>query len=627
MIKFFHYTRRKSEQFTPKSTWQPPEGRIPGDILKSISDIEQDIRNLVIPKVEPNIPPSEKEAIQNLRKDPTLIIKKADKGSATVLMNKEDYIFECNRQLSNNEHYEQITEAKQPSNAQQISDILEQMNRDSLISNKQLSYLKPPDNPRPRRFYTLPKINKPQKSWTIPSKIPPGRPIISNCNSETEKVSEFIEAFLKRKSTEHPAYIKNTEDFISKIKNVPIPENSLLITLDVESMYTNINNIDGIAAVEETFSDEIDTPMFHYIKELLQIVLNNNDFEFNGQKYLQKSGVSMGIRFAPSFADIFMAKWENDAFQKYPYEPLFYGRFLDDIFMIWTHGIDKFNDLLTILNNHHPSINLVATVSKTEVNFLDTTVFKPYPDSSQLYTKVYFKPTDTHALLHKNSFHPKSTFRGIIKSQILRFRSICTTTEDFNHSWRLLSQALRKRHYSKRWLREIRAEVLREIESNERAGLEHTTAGSSRFGNFQCIYRHSCLTCKSSDMCHNFLSTWTGHLYPVQGRNWCKTENMIYLLTCSLCNIQYVGQTERELRKRFMEHRRALLNRDESYAFTKHFLEHHPHHHIDQENFPISVIGIEQIPEQGSKEKNTAKRLEREHFWIDTLVQNRKSCW
>ena len=385
-------------------------------------------------------------------------------------------------------------------------------------------------------------------------------------------------------------------------------------------MYTNINNADGITAVEETFADETNQALFPYIKEFLQVILSNNDFEFNDSKYLQKSGVSMGIKFAPSFADIFMAKWEKDALEKYPLSPSFYARFLDDIFMIWTHGIDKFNELLEILNNHHPSIKLKAAISNTEVNFLDTTVFKSPDDNSKLYTKVYFKPTDTHALLHKQSFHPKSTFRGILKSQILRFRSICSRTEDFNQAWNLLFQTLCKRNYSKRWLRQIRGETLGEIESNERAGLEQTIPGSANSGNIQCELKYACLTCKASKTCHNFQSTTTENIYPVQGRISCKTENVIYLITCNICQDQYIGQTKRELRKRFYEHRRALINFDQSYAFTKHFLEEHPNTRIDPEKVPITVIGIENIEDQKSHEKNLAKRLEREQYWIDTLV-------
>lgn len=620
LIRFFHYKRWCTEPFTPKSIWEPPTSKIPPDIIKTISDIEKDIGNLSIPKFHANIPEAEKTAIQDLKSNKSLIIKKADKGSATVLMNKQDYIFECNRQLSNSEHYEPIVESKQEENSKKITKILAEMNERGIISDKQFSYLKPPKTPRPRRFYTLPKIHKPQETWSVPHKIPPGRPIISNCNSETEKVAEYIESYLKSKSTQHPSYIKNTQDFISKIKEIEIPENALLITLDVESMYTNINNMDGIQAVEELFSDNVNDHVYPYIKKLLEQTLNNNDFEFNGSRYIQKSGVSMGIKFAPSFADIFMAKWEKEAFKKYPHSPRFYCRFLDDIFMIWTHGIEKFNELLTILNSHHPTIKLKATISETEVNFLDTTVYRSELEHSRLYTKVYFKPTDTHALLHKTSFHPKSTFRGIIKSQILRFKSICTTHSDFNQAWHVLFKALCKRHYSKRWLRKIKKDTLSEIESNDRAGLECAIPGNSKDGHFQCNLKFSCLTCQSSQTCHNFIGSNTDHIYPIRGRICCKSRNLIYLIECKLCADQYVGQTGRELRQRFLEHRRALLNDDESYAITKHFLEKHPREPINPGNLPIYVIGIENIPDQGSNEKNLQKRLEREQFWIDTLV-------
>ena len=49
--------------------------------------------------------------------------------------------------------------------------------------NRQLGYLCPPDEPRPRRFYMLPTILKPPSEWSIPNQMPKCRPIISNCNT------------------------------------------------------------------------------------------------------------------------------------------------------------------------------------------------------------------------------------------------------------------------------------------------------------------------------------------------------------------------------------------------------------------------------------------------------------
>ena len=51
-----------------------------------------------------------------------------------------------------------------------------------------------------------------------------------------------------------------------------------------------------------------------------------------------------------------------------------------------------------------------------------------------LQTRVFFKETDTHQLLHKNSYHPKHTTRGILKSQLLRFKRISSNHDDYNNA-------------------------------------------------------------------------------------------------------------------------------------------------------------------------------------------------
>ena len=50
----------------------------------------------------------------------------------------------------------------------------------------------------------------------------------------------------------------------------------------------------------------------------------------------------MGKRFAPNYANLFMAEWEKQALRKCNKLPLIYLRYLDDIFGIWTHGDDEY---------------------------------------------------------------------------------------------------------------------------------------------------------------------------------------------------------------------------------------------------------------------------------------------
>lgn len=90
-------------------------------------------------------------------------------------------------------------------------------------------------------------------------------------------------------------------------------------------------------------------------------------------------------------------------------KPLHYYRFLDDIWGVWTHSEEEFTVFLHTLNHHNSSIQLKATLDSNSVNFLDTTTVKgpKFSLNNQLDIKLYFKETDTHAFLHKDSYHPQ----------------------------------------------------------------------------------------------------------------------------------------------------------------------------------------------------------------------------
>ena len=93
-----------------------------------------------------------------------------------------------------------------------------------------------------------------------------------------------------------------------------------------------------------------------------------------------------------------------------------------------------FNGFLDSLNNHEPPIIFKATLNKQKIDFLDTIIFKDSENENRLLTTVFFKPRDTHQLLHKDSFHPKHTFRGILNSQISCFFRIYSKITDFDEA-------------------------------------------------------------------------------------------------------------------------------------------------------------------------------------------------
>ena len=67
----------------------------------------------------------------------------------------------------------------------------------------------------------------------------------------------------------------------------------------------------------------------------------------------------------------------------------------------------------------------------------------------------------------------------------------------------------------------------------------------------------------------------TGQTFKIKSHITCETSNIIYMIQCTKCNLQYIGETKRRLKDRFNEPRRPIINPFSSYTPTvvsRHFL-------------------------------------------------------
>ena len=126
--------------------------------------------------------------------------------------------------------------------------------------------------------------------------------------------------------------MKNTKDILSKLRKENNPKHSFLVTLDFDSMYTNIGFGAGINSVKRAFDryPDSDRPDKNII-DLLELSLKGNYFEFNGEMYQQVCGCAMGKRFSPNCVAMYVAEWEEVAFSKCSKYPLLYNRYWDDL--------------------------------------------------------------------------------------------------------------------------------------------------------------------------------------------------------------------------------------------------------------------------------------------------------
>ena len=370
--------------FREPSSWMPPKGRD-----QSLEVYIKQVRAAVTKTLEsqakkspnPNLPIQERAALSKLRKRQDIIIKPADKGSAVVVVSRDDYVAEVQRQLQNDLYYKKLETDCTADIMAKVSNAIAHLFNKNTIDRHVRKYLLP-SKPQLPRFYILPKIHKPGN---------PGRPIIASNNAPTERISQYEDFYLKPLASGLPSYIRDTTHFLCKLRDLPsLPEDALLVSLDVVSLYSNIPHSGGIEACRKALNTRsIENPPTEDLCNLISLILTNNAFCFGEEFFLQTHGTAMGTRMAPSYANIFMGILEEAFLAEQPLSPLAWWRYIDDIFLLWTHGREQLDKFLENLSKWHPTIKFTASVSTTETNFLDV---KCCIKGNRIETDLYCKP-------------------------------------------------------------------------------------------------------------------------------------------------------------------------------------------------------------------------------------------
>ena len=445
------------QKLKSKSAWNPPQGStcLEGFITANEVALTNKDYNF---NLRPNITKPEKTALKALSKDNEITIKQADKGGATVIQNTKDYVAEGNRQLTDRSTYEEMHSDITDQINHMINQKLDDMKNNGEIASSLTESLKNHEAKVPH-IYFLPKIHKGQNP-------PPGRPVVSSNGCATEKISAFVDNFIKKQVPKMKSFVKDTNDFINKIETeVKISDRTILGTLDVGSLYTNIPNVEGVDVIKHKLNatrKAHHNPKTESIIDLLEIVLKNNNLEFNGKHFLQVQGTAMGTKLAPSYANLFMEDLEIRMLEAYHLKPTTWLRYIDDIFFTWDHGEEELAKWLDFLNNFHHSIKFTMEISKEKINFLDTTVKR---GENKLYTDVYNKPTDTNTYLLFSSAHPPSTKQSLPYSQLLRLKRICSRKEDYEYHKNQKLQEFRERGYPE----DVLQKCVKKVEQRVRA--------------------------------------------------------------------------------------------------------------------------------------------------------------
>lgn len=422
-----------------------------------------------------NVSQSELKAILALKQDSDLVVKCADKGAGVVIQDRERYIQEGFRILNDTTNYKKLSEPFHPKHADTYLSILDQMLQSQQITRTQHRKLIPPTEYTERIIYFLPKIHKDRSKWINGN--PPGRPIVSNCGSEGAAISTLLERIIQQRINSHnvPCVVKNSFEFLkdfrilrSELKNFPKSidgsyrvEKILFVQADVADLYPSIPPDQALASLARCLRFDKKTKItgndrnitIDSIMRLLRPQIYENDFLFEGQWFQQTKGIAMGQAWAPAIANLFLRDLDNIILS---FHPKLYKRYIDDLILIWDKGPEKLAEMQTAVANWNKNIRL-EWESGNEATFLD---MKLFCENKSLECQVHFKETDSRRLLDGTSFHPSHTSKGVIKSQLLRYRRLCTRGRDATKATQSLFRILEEQGFKMKMLRKIEQEVL-----------------------------------------------------------------------------------------------------------------------------------------------------------------------
>ncbi len=80
-----------------------------------------------------------------------------------------------------------------------------------------------------------------------------------------------------------------------------------------------------------------------------------------------------------------------------------------------------------------------------------------------------------------------------------------------------------------------------------------------------------CGTCKHINDRKEVTSSTTGYGIKLKFDCTCETKNVVYMLSCVKCGMQYIGETKRSLRQRFGEHKNSVKKNNLNTVLVKHF--------------------------------------------------------
>ena len=426
--------------------------------------------------------------------------------------------------------------------------------------------------PKLPHMYGLIKTHKPNN---------PIRPIVSSIGSAVYNLAKYLVKVLQPMvGSVSNSHVKNSHDLVLQLKDLNVNYEYILISFDVESLFTKVPVNDFIDFLKNELQNyELELPN-DIIILLIELCIKNCYFSFNNKFYLQLLGMPMGNPLSALIANLYMEFFEKYILSTILRSDIIWKRYVDDILVFWPKNLDV-NGFLDQLNSLVNSIKFTLEIENNfKLSFLDVNIHRTNND---LKFNVYRKPTNNELYIHNYSFHEYKVKQSIFLSMYIRAFRICSPEflqEEINHIFKcgrklcyednFLEKAYKKAKYIVNNQR-----VKEKIRKNNEAVLV-----LPYHKQLECI--KPLLRTLNISLIFNYKNTLSNLLINNAPKS--DINNCIYKIPCKICNQYYIGQTK-NINERIKQHKYSVRTCNENNTCFKHMEIYG--HQIDWENTDI----------------------------------------
>ena len=522
------------------------------------------IREQERPSYKHNISLSDRRLLKQMKSDNYHYLP-SDKGGEMVILTSSHYNSLSHAHLSDDTTYRKITKDPTHSQELEINALWKKASSKTVLPTSIVKKLTARHS-RIAQFYHLPKTHKQGRELAI-------RPIVSTINSPSEKMAWLLHQIFQPLLTEVPAHLENTHKLLSQLKSIP-PEHlngKTVISLDVVSLYTNVNSQEAITIMNDLLKNKYKQSVWgipiELIMDILTYILQHNSFHFDGLFFNQIRGLAMGSKISPTLAILVMNHLEKSTlFLRTLHHPVTFLRYIDDCVLVVDQDID-FDNCLRQLNEIHSSIKFELQKPQQDgfLPILDTAV---RISENQVQHKFYVKEANRNLFIHAKSALPDYIKRNAIKEELHRAKSMCSDESSKQEAVQRTLNKFQANGYNRKkvnqYIRRSNSSTRKHQRHDQSCILKVPFVSDQFNGQLKRLIKKTSLdirivTQSAPSLFHQLnknkrYQQCNRPSCPIQDPTLCNATNVVYQATCTVCGQFYIGSTSPPFHNRVAQH-------------------------------------------------------------------------